>query len=226
MKTRLTRSAIAISALFILFILTVTPAVADSYSNGPINGTVDGWTINSGFSVADSFTLGSATTVTSFSAGLWLYSGDSPTGSISWAITTSPDFSGIGGTAAISGTGTLGGGTLSNSFLWTSEAGYDIYNSTVTGLNVPLAANTTYWLELFNATTPSGDPIFWDINNGPSTAYENTLGNVNGYVFPGTNSDAFTINPSTATTPEPGTMLMFGTGALGLLGAVRRRFSI
>jgi len=218
MKTRLARSAVAISALFVLFILlTVTPAVADSYSNGPINGTVDAWTIASGsnYSVTDSFTLGNATTVTSFSAGLWLFPSDSPT-SISWAITTLPDFSGIGGTAANSGTGTIGAGTLSNLFLYTNGYGYDLYTSTVTGLNVSLGSGT-YYLELFNATTSLGQYIYWDENDGQSAAYENSLGSIG--------SEAFTINPS-ATTPEPGTMLMFGTGALGLLGAVRRRFSI
>jgi hypothetical protein len=31
---------------------------------------------------------------------------------------------------------------------------------------------------------------------------------------------------SPSPTPEPGTMLMFGTGVLGLMGAVRRRFSL
>jgi hypothetical protein len=227
MKTRLARSAIAISALFILFILTVTPAVADSYSNGPINGTVDGWTINSGYSVADSFTLNSASTVTSFSAGLWLDFGDVPTG-ISWAITTAPDFSGFKGTAGISGiTGTLGGGTLSNSFLGTNKYFDDIYNSTVTGLNFSLGSGT-YYLELFNATSSLGSYVYWDQNNGPSLAYENTIGLLNGNsnFNPAGGSEAFTINGTTATTPEPGTMLMFGTGALGLLGAVRRRFSI
>ena len=41
--------------------LAVVPAVAqtDLYDNGPTNGTVDAWTINFGFIVSDSFTLGS-----------------------------------------------------------------------------------------------------------------------------------------------------------------------
>ena len=56
--------------------------------------------------------------------------------------------------------------------------------------------------------------------------YENNIGNVKGYYFSGTNSDAFTINGTTSATPEPGTMLMFGTGALGLMGAVRSRFNL
>src|SRR5664280_2153501 len=37
--------------------LAVAPAMADTYSNGAYNGTVDGWTINFGFTVSDSFTL-------------------------------------------------------------------------------------------------------------------------------------------------------------------------
>ena len=37
--------------------LAVAPAMADTYSNGPFNGTNDGWTINFGFTVSDSFTL-------------------------------------------------------------------------------------------------------------------------------------------------------------------------
>jgi hypothetical protein len=230
MKTRLPRSAAVASALLILLTLAVTPAFADSYSNGPINGTNNAWNIsNQGiwgdWSVADSFPLSSATTVTSFSTGLWLSPGDSPT-AISWAITTgtSPDFSGIGGTASVSGTGTIVGGTLSNSYLSTNGYGYDLYTTTVTGLNVPLAANTTYWLELFNATTSGGNPVFWDENDGPSAAYQNLTGPLDANSDAG--SEAFTINPTTAVTPEPGTCLMFGTGFLGLMGAVRRRFSI
>jgi len=37
--------------------LAVVPAMAQTvYSNGPINGTTDAWTINFGFVVSDSFT--------------------------------------------------------------------------------------------------------------------------------------------------------------------------
>ena len=35
--------------------LAVAPAMADTYSNGPYNGTTDAWTINFGFAVSDSF---------------------------------------------------------------------------------------------------------------------------------------------------------------------------
>src|SRR5579863_1492333 len=58
--------------------LAVIPAVAqtDIYDNGPINGTVDAWTINSGFAVSDSFTLGAAANVSGLNFAVWILPGD------------------------------------------------------------------------------------------------------------------------------------------------------
>ena len=57
--------------------LAVVPATAQTlYDNGPINGNTDAWTINFGFVVSDSFTLGSAATVNSLSFGTWMFPGD------------------------------------------------------------------------------------------------------------------------------------------------------
>ncbi len=48
-----------IVSLTILFlVLAVVPTLAQVlYDDGPINGTVDAWTINYGFVIGDSFTL-------------------------------------------------------------------------------------------------------------------------------------------------------------------------
>ena len=44
-----------IASLVILCLcLAAIPALADSYNNGPINGTTDAWTINFGYVVSDS----------------------------------------------------------------------------------------------------------------------------------------------------------------------------
>src|SRR5499427_7687565 len=58
--------------------LVAVPAVAQVvYSNGPINGTTDGWTINFGFVVSDTFTVGSGgATITGLTFGAWLFPGD------------------------------------------------------------------------------------------------------------------------------------------------------
>ena len=47
------------------------------YSNGPINGNTDAWTINFGFVVSDTFTeTSNNSTITGASFGMWLFSGD------------------------------------------------------------------------------------------------------------------------------------------------------
>jgi hypothetical protein len=215
MKIRLGRSAVAVSALLIVLLLVVAPSFADAvlYDNGPINGKVNSWTITNPFSVADSFTLTSASTIGSFSAGLWVLPGDTAK-SLSWAITTgAPDFN--GGTVLFSGSG-----NLNNVSLGAANYGYNLYTSTLSGLNVSLAAGT-YYLELFNTSSALGGQVGWDWNYGASTAFVNVFGSTQ------LSSESFTIYGTTAaTTPEPGTMLIFGTGVLGLLGAVRRRFSM
>ena len=47
------------------------------YSNGPINGTTDAWTINFGFVVSNSFSvLGGPAAVNGLAFGAWLFPGD------------------------------------------------------------------------------------------------------------------------------------------------------
>src|ERR1700679_2766713 len=55
-----------------------TPVMAgDIYNDGPINGTVDAWTINEDFFVGDSFTVSSgASTISGMQFGAWLFPGD------------------------------------------------------------------------------------------------------------------------------------------------------
>jgi hypothetical protein len=69
---------------------------------------------------------------------------------------------------------------------------------------------------------PSGDPVYWDENSGagcksigcPSQASESAVGTIA--------SEAFTII-GTAATPEPSSILLFGSGILGLAGVLRRK---
>jgi hypothetical protein len=76
LKTRIA----LISLLSLYLALAVVPAIAQTvYSNGPINGNTDAWTINFGFIVSDSFTVccrDGSDTITGASFGLWLFPGD------------------------------------------------------------------------------------------------------------------------------------------------------
>ena len=178
------------------------------YDNGPINGTFDAWTINNGYAVADSFSLASASTVTGVNFGVWEYPGNSLT-SVNWSITT-PALVTTYPTGA-SATVTDGAQTA------TGFGYYDIGTDSFSTGNVRLAAGT-YYLVLQDAVTSEGNPVYWDVNDGVSTAYENTIGNVNGVLGPGSNSDPFQVIGTAAPEPSTWAMLLLGFAGLGFAG--------
>jgi len=211
------------SLTILMLVLGAIPMMAqqDLYDNGPINGTTDAWTINFGYELADSFTLLNNSTVGGFNFGVWEYAGDRMT-SVDWLISSFPD----GGT--VYGSGTASGSNLTDRFISVNQYGYDIDNITVTGLNVNLKNNTTYWLTLQNAVVPSGNPVYWDENSGigcggddghgggcPSMASPGGVGS--------DPSEAFTINGPGGSTPEPDSFFLLGSGVLGLAGVLRRK---
>ena len=82
-----------------------------------------------------------------------------------------------------------------------------------------------YWLELGNAEGSNpNDPIGWDENSGigctspgcPSQGADG-LGTIP--------SESFTLlgGVGNGTTPEPGSLVLFATGAIGVAGILRRR---
>jgi uncharacterized repeat protein (TIGR03803 family) len=163
----------------------------DIYDNGPINGTVDAWTINFGFVVSDSFPIpAGGATVTGATFGAWLIENDTLE-SAQLSIT-----SGInGGTSYFNQTVNF---TQSGCSL--NQYTYDVCTE-ATSFNVTLAAGT-YWVNLQNAVTAEGEPVYWDENSGigctspgcPSSASESEVGTIP--------SESFTIlgNATTTTT--------------------------
>ncbi len=134
------------------------------YSNGPVNGTVDAWTINFGYVVSDSFPGG---TVNGFDIWVWEFPGDVMT-SVDWSITSDPN------SGTVHGSGTASGNNLTDQFISTNQFGYNIDKISVSGLNVSAGG----YLNLQNAVVPSGDPVYWDENSGPSQAYESSVGTI------------------------------------------------
>ena len=196
-------------ALIAVLALAVIPAAAQTlYSNGPVNGTTDGWTINFGFVVSDTFTVGSGGgTVTGVDFYAWTFPGD-VLENAEVAITSSE----FGGTTYSDQVV-----NFSQSACSANQYGYNVCLESSSGMTPVSLSGGTYWLNLENAVVNDGDPIFWDENSGASTASENSVGTIP--------SEAFTVNgtPNTGTTPEPSSILLLGSGALGLAGILRRK---
>jgi len=201
-------------ALLTLVCLTLAavPAMAqnDIYDNGPVNGQDLGWTINFGFTVSDSFTLSGDSTVNGVQFWAWLIPGDTLT-SVEVQL----------GSAAFGNElfdQTLNF-TASNCF--SNQFGYNVCDETASFSGVNLSAGT-YWMTLGNASVPSGDPAYWDMNSGPSQAQENTIGTIpsESFTILGTGT---TTTTTTGTTPEPSSILLLGSGILGLAGVLRRK---
>ncbi len=194
------------------------PPPVPVYDNGPPNGAIDGFTINGGFEVSDSFTLSQTTNLTGAQFGVDLFPGDTVS-SVGWLISTGPTGNGVGdGTQP---TGIIASGTTTTgSTFQANVSGFNVDEITFP-LGITLAPGT-YYLSLQNAVVTNGDPAFWDENNGPSTAFDSAIGNLANFDVPGTTgSESFQLYsaPSIAT-PVVISGNISGTGALNVSGTI------
>jgi hypothetical protein len=210
---------ICLTVLLLIVAAVIGFAQVELYDNGPTNGTTDGWTINFGFAVSDSFTLGAASNVSAVAFALWLFPGDVLTDAE--VSITSEEFGGstyFDGTVNFTQSGCVG-----------NQYGYNVCSEQGSFSDVSLGPGS-YWLTLQNANVANGDPVYWDENSGPSQASQNAIGTIP--------SESFTVFGNNSTTctccaaspncgiPEPSTISTSVSGALamfGLVGAFRRR---
>ena len=216
MKARL----FVLTLFFISAIIAATPVFAgDLYNNGPVNGETDAWTINFGFVVSDTFTVSTGTSqVTGMSFWAWLFPGD------------------VLESAEVSITSMEQGGTtyfdqvvnFSQAGCFGNQYGYNVCQE-AGSFNAGLFNNGTYWVNLGNAVVNTGDPVYWDENAGvgctspgcPSEPSQNGEGTIL--------SESFTMlgntqsTTTTGTVPEPGSLMLFATGALGIASLLRRK---
>ena len=214
-----------LSLLALCLTLAAVPAMAQTlYSNGAPNGTTDAWTINFGFVVSDTlpaFAAGTAITGADFE--MWLVVGDTLE-SAQLSITSGEN----GGTSYFNQTV-----SFTQSGCSANQYEYDVCNESTV---FEATLNTgTYWLNLQNAVTAEGEPVYWDEDSGPSSASESEVGTIPSESFTllgacsqgASGGCGTTTSTSTSTTgtsvPEPSSIMLFGSGILGLANVVRRK---
>jgi hypothetical protein len=201
--------------MVIALCLAVTPAIAqnDIYDNGPPNGNIDAWTINNGFFVSDSFILHSTSQVTGLDFTAWLFPGD-VLESAEVSISSNP----VSGTFYFDATiNFTQSGCVANDF------GFNVCLEQSDSFNGPILNAGTYWLNIQNAVVRSGDPVYWDENDGPSSAADSSLGSIASEAFTLLGGHGTETTSTTGTTPEPSSILLIGTGILGVAAVLRRR---
>jgi len=209
---------VSLSLLVLCLTLAAVPAMAQVlYSNGDTNGAFDALTINFGYAVSDSFpVLSASATVTGAEFAMWLIEGDTLE------------------TADLSITSGENGGTsyfnqvlnFTQSACSLNQYSYDICTESA---SFSATFNSgTYWLNLQNAVTAEGNPVYWDENEGPSSASQSQVGTLPSESFTVLGTTSGTTSTSTSTTgtsvPEPSSIMLFGSGILGLASVVRRKF--
>jgi hypothetical protein len=224
---------IASLSLLALCLAIASPAIAqDIYDNGPVNGQVDAWTINAGFAVSDTIHccmglgIGPQTSITGLDFWAWVEPGDT-------ATSVEVQFSSVGyfGNELFDEVVSL---TQSNCF--SNNFGLDVCDEHASFTGLSLSGSSNYFLTLSNATTADGNPLYWDENSGvgctspgcPSSAQENTLGTIpsEAFTLSGSVTTSTTSTTSGTSTPEPSSIMLLGSGLLGLAGVLRRKIKL
>jgi hypothetical protein len=222
---------IATLLLTILCLALTAYAGQTFYNDGGIDGNDNGFYITGpGFpnpagsfqDISNGFVSAASGTPTQLEFGEWVLSGSTPT-SIGYEI----------GTTAFGtqlGSGTVAQNSTNSVLLFTNGFGYGIYDVTIPVTSLAMTAGNEYWVSLSNAANTGGTQSgAWDLagpSGGPATCNFRQSGT--NYGDCGTGGESFTLSnpgPPPPGTPEPSSILLFGSGILGLAGVLRRKLN-
>jgi len=225
-----------IATLSLLVLCLALTASAQIFSEGPIDGNDNAFFVTgpnlpnflgSVQDISDGFVATNSGTVTNVEWGEW--SVGAPTG-FSASLSTSAFGNELG---QFDVTQNAGNSVL----LFTNSFGYGVYDVTAPISGGPaLTAGNTYWLTISNADDASHDGTqAWDIPNGgsggPATCNFRQSGTnfgdcgLGGESFTLSSGETTTTTTTSGTTPEPSSIMLLGSGILGLAGVLRRKLT-
>jgi hypothetical protein len=194
-------------------LLAAVPALADTvlYTSGVYNGTANAYNIDvTKYAVSDPFTVPGASDIESLSIVYWDHSVTDVLATVDMAISSSA--------LPVTGFQTLT--ATDNIFLGTNGYGYSVYQADFTFTSIDWSG--AGWLTLENACTIGGcndgnGTVLWDVNGVTVNSEYNYSGVTN------IKGETFALDGSIV--PEPSSLLLLGSGLLGLAGALRRKLA-
>ena len=224
-----------IATLSLLVLCLALTASAQVYSEGPIDGNdnaffVTGPNFNNFLGTNQDISNGFVAAAGNWSATDLMWA--------EWSVGAPTGFSASFGPTAFTNTGIPGCSSCQFDFaqnasnttlLFTNGLGYGVYKTTVTFPDIHMIGGNTYWLTISNATDAAGDGTqAWDIPNGgsggPAICNFRQAGVNDGGC--GLGGESFSISGvPIGTTPEPSSIMLFGSGILGLAGILRRKMT-
>ena len=225
-------------SLLIILCLAVTGFAQAIYNDGGIDGNDNAFFItgpnNPNFQgsvqdISNGFIAALSGAPGSIEFGEWIASGFTPS-SIGYELGTTAFGTDLG-----NGTAALNSGN--SHFLFTNGFGYDIYDVLIPVSSSPMTAGNEYWLSLSNASDSqfNDSTEAWDIPNGGSGGPATCNFRQSGTNFGdcGLGGESFTLagclccgapGPDCGPpVPEPSSIMLFGSGILGLTGILRRK---
>jgi hypothetical protein len=221
------------TSFFLLTVLCLALTVSAQtiiYSEGPIDGTTNSFFVTgpnlpnflgSVQDISNGFVAANTAAATHLEWGEW--SVGAPT-SFAYSLSASAFGNELGG-------GTVAQNAGNSTLLFTNAYGYGVYDVKVGITPVAMTAGNTYWLSISNATDAANDETQgWDIPGypvgGPATCNFRQSGT--NYGGCGVGGESFTLSGGTVpppSTPEPSSIMLFGSGILGLAGILRRKMT-